>query len=334
MRVARLANRDSTVTDADVWHRKAKDYYRKHSKHVSGLIRVPAFWNLANLEADQSNLQEAIAILDALEDNIPGRVMPVLEPADVRLASFSYQVEAWTLGQLSRQSVADALDQLIEDYPMGRVAPEALIAMGRGAVALQEYELALTLFRRTSRDYPSSPAVPAAELARSRLLESLNRWDEARTPLRALPREFPTSTAALSAPLEAAAHFRRLSDPVAEAAALEEAKELYIDIRDRYPEGTHSIFVRECLIQTYSLLGEDAAAINEIIALCDGPAAAVQRPALLANAAQRAETELADLELAVNILERAGEEFPNTRVGQRSLRHASRLRARILDRND
>jgi tetratricopeptide (TPR) repeat protein len=327
LQMARIAARNTALSDPARYYSQAREYYSRYFDDPDDFIRVEARTLLAEAEADQGNFDEASQILRNLEPRIPNAVFPVHSPNDVRLRAFEYEVQAWTWGTATRDSIRTNLEQLLRDYPVGNAPAGALYAYGRGAKQVGETSEALTHLQRLILDYPTSTLIPDAHLLRAELLEQTGKGLEALQELRALSREFPVSAAGLRAPLEIAAYHRRLRNLAGEAEALRRAESDYRMILERYPEGSHSFFTREKLIQTLSLLGRNAEAIDQILTLCDEVATPEQQPGLLVDAARRAEIELSDPARAATILERVGEEFPSTRIGRWSVRHADRLRS-------
>lgn len=327
LQMARIAARVPTLSDAARYYDQAREYYVRHVDDPRDFIRVEARLLLAETEADQGNFDRATQILRNLEHRIPDIVLSRHSPSDVRLTAFQYQVQEWTWGRTSRDSVRVDLERLMTDYPIGSAAAGALYAFARGAARVGDTDAALSQLQRLILNYPTSTRIPDAHLLHAELLENSGEESEALQELRTLAREFPASTAGLRAPLEIAAYHRRLGDLAGQAEALQRAESDYRRVLERYPEGDHSFFAREKLIQTLSLQGRNADAVEEMLALCDEVATPQQQPGLLVDAARRIEVELGEPARAAAILDRVGEEFPNTRIGRWSVRHASRLRA-------
>lgn len=331
LRMARLAARDTTLADPGLYYARAREYYGARVDDPSPFVRVESNALLAETEADQGEFARAVQILRELERHIPYVVRPRRAPEDVRLQAFGYVVQSWVFGRADADSAGTALEELLADYPVGTTGADALLTFAKAADRLGRHRQALEVLDRLRRDHPTATVVPEAELLRARIEENQGDWLEAQQTLRTLSREFPTSRPALRAPLEIAAHHRRTGDPVGEAEALDRAEQTYREVMVRYPGGAHSFFLHEMLVQTLTLQGRDLDAIEELIAMCDGVAAPAQRPALLVDAARRAETRLGQPARAADILERVAEEFPDTRIGRWSLRHARRLRAANSD---
>lgn len=324
--IARLAVRDTTVTDAVPFYEAARLYYSDRTDDTSPFVRIESAVLLAEVLADRGEWDQASTTLDLIEDRIPGIVMTRVEPADVRLASFEYQVRARRFGVATADSVRWLLERLINDYSYGDTAPSALLAMANCAYELGEGKEAHHDLARLVRDYPTAPAVPEGQLLRARLYADGQSWRDARRVLQALPLEFPTSDAALRAPLEIAAYYRGIGDFEGERNALVRAAERYREILHRYPRGPHTFTTRGNLVTVFDLQGRYAEAVDELIAICDETALPAQRPGLLFAAARRAETHLADPARAAGIMDRLADEFPDTRLGRAAVRDARRLR--------
>jgi outer membrane protein assembly factor BamD (BamD/ComL family) len=251
--------------------------------------------------------------------------MTRFEPSDVRLASFVDQVQALRYGEASADSVRGLLESLINEYPHGDVAPVALFSMAKCAYELGDDVQAHRDLARLVRNYPTAPVIPEGQLLRAQMYADEGNMRDAQRTLRALPLEFPTSPAALRAPLEVAAHYRNLGDAAGERHALTRAEQRYREILERYPRGPHGLTTRSNLVTVLTMLGRNAEAVDELLAMCDGIAPRAQQPVLLSAAAQKAETVLADTERAARIYERLAEEFPHTRLGRAAVRDARRL---------
>jgi TolA-binding protein len=326
LQMARIAARDPALSNPATYYALAREFYARHIDDPDAFIRVEAGILLAETEADQGYFALASQTLHNLESRIPNIVFPVHSPNDVRLMAFQYQVQSWIWGGTTRDSVRTNLEQLLSDYPIGNAPAGALYTYARGVAQLGETAEALTHLQRLIFDHPTSNLIPDAHLLSAELLEQAGEGLEALQELRILSREFPASTAGLRAPLEIAAYHRRAGDLAREAEALRRAEADYRRIIERYPEGAHSFFAREKLIQTLSLQGRWTDATDEVLALSDEVATHQQQPGLLVDAARRTEIELGELAQAAEILERVADEFPHTRIGQWSARQARRLR--------
>lgn len=326
LRMARIAARIPAESDPDGHYARARDYYSEKSEDPSIFIRAQATMNLADIEADLGEFARASQLLDELEQRILPSMMHEIDAGDIRLASFRYQVEAWTWGRTEEDSLRVLLDRLLQDHPRGRVAPAALLAMARGAAIVLGPEAAFPYLERLRRDHVTSDIVPEADLLRAQLLKEANRWTEARSALRVLSLEFPTSEVALRAPLEITAYHRQIGDFHGEVEALQEAEKGYRDVLTRYPEGAHTFLTREKLIQTLTLQGRHTEALEQLIALCDEVATPEQLPALLVDAARRAESQVGDPLRAAELLGRVAVEFPHTLIGKWCDQQVRRLR--------
>ena len=326
LRSTRIAALDTSFVDRGPLYEEAERYYKSFEDDASEFVRVEATRLLAATRADQGHWAEASLTLDSLEGTIPRYVYPATHPRQIRLASFRYQVRARDWGQCSDDSLRTLLDQLIRDYPRGSSAPAALLSIARSEARRGEVELALADLHRIRRDWPTSGVLPNAELLRGRLLERAGKRDDARRALQAIPLSFPTSKAALIAPLELASHYQTSGDRTGAMRALLRAEDHYRELLTRYPEGEHSMETHEKLVQTLTLMGRDSEAVDELLAMCDGEVPLAARPALLMDAARRAEDRLGQPARASEILDRLAEQFPNTRIGRQAVRKANRLR--------
>lgn len=325
LHMARLAARDTTVVDPERFYEDARSYYETRLEDPSPFVRIESTLLLGEVLADRGAWDEASRTVDAIEGRIPGIVLSRHENADARLASVGYQVQALCFGTADADSVRGLVERLIRDYPHGDYAPAALFAMANCAQQRGRTREAHQDLARLVRDYPTAPVVAEAQLLRARIYARAGDWRNALRTLRSLPLEFPTSDAALRAPLEVAAYYRNQGDAAGERDALARAERRYLEVLERYPEGEHSFETREKLVTVYDLQGRQSNALDEVLAMCDEVASPAQRPALLFDAARRAELQLREPARAAVLYQRLADEFPDTRLGRAALREVHRI---------
>ena len=117
-----------------------------------------------------------------------------------------------------------------------------------------------------------------------------------------------------------------MGDQVALAQALSQAEGEYRDFIRRYPPGPMTAFAREQLVRTLTLEENYDAAINEMVGLGEQMAGSPQGAELLIAAAAMAAREFADTTRAVSILERVGEIYKSTDLGEWASNEAVRLK--------
>ena len=324
LRIARMRSQAAEGRGAEEFYRAAESYYERQVRESANeLTRLGSQGHLAELAAEQRNWEAAIEAFRTLEEHLREAKDPPRPPQDARLSIANVQMLA---GEPPDRVLATLLS-LQTDYPETWNSPTVLYSFALNANQRGQVDEALGYLDGIATTYKENVEVASNALfQRGQLLTARDRWGEALEAYRSIPAQYPLSEAALRAPLEIARRHAQVGDQVALAQALSQAEGEYRDFIRRYPPGPMTAFAREQLVRTLTLEENYDAAINEMVGLGEQMAGSPQGAELLIAAAAMAAREFADTTRAVSILERVGEIYKSTDLGEWASNEAVRLK--------
>lgn len=324
LRIARMRAQASEGREADRAYDEAAAWYERQTREgATELARLAARGLSAELATERRDWDGATAAFRALEEELRASANPPRPPQDARLSIANLQMMSGQPADL----VHATLLSLKTDYPDTWATPSILYSFALNANQRGEVDEALGyLDEIVQRNKEEVEVAANALFQRGQLLSARDRWPQALEAYRSIPAQYPLSQAALRVPLEIAQHHARAGDQAALAQALTQAERDYRDFIRRYPPGPMTAIAREQLVRALTLQENFTAAIEEMVGLGEQMAGSPQGAQLLVAAAAMAAQQMADTSRAVTILERVGEIYKTTDVGQWASAEAVRLK--------
>ena len=281
-------------------YRNARKRYEEWiAKYPDTRTEVDCWARLADVAADQGDIDEAVRILRQLETTLARSKVESRDPAEARFAIAMVQ----SRHEGPHDSTIATLQSLVTDYPASGYAPRALLALANEAAG-RDADTALAYLDRVHAEYGGSEVARSrAVLLRARVLEQHDRWHEALEAYRRLSVEHPFTEEALTAPLEIVQHHARAGEAEEKATALANAEKVYTDFLKDNPPGPLTLGARRKLLQTWVLQERYDEAIDGLVSLGDDMEGSRQGAASLIDAARIANAT-GDSTKAAEIVER------------------------------
>jgi tetratricopeptide (TPR) repeat protein len=185
--------------------------------------------------------------------------------------------------------------------------PAGLLLAARARRAGGAPDSALRVYEQLIEEDPEDPDVLArARYERARLLEELGRWDQARGEYHALAGAFPAHPLALETQVRLVRHYLDRGERELGTMEARHALQAMDGLMAGHQDDSLQVRVGEARARVLMEMGDVRRGCGALSALLRRYPEAELDPALLLRAGEKAETELDDMELAVELYRAAG----------------------------